>query len=120
MGSLRDRERANAILETIESLVADTNSSIVNELKDCISKVIPLRKSSKQHLNDVCQDLNVPLTDQIIKTGNPATAILNTLKDIDADLLVIGSYGQSGFFKRLGSVAQKIISQIDRDILIIK
>ena len=47
MGSLRDRERANAILETIESLVADTNSSIVNELKDCISKVIPLRKSSK-------------------------------------------------------------------------
>jgi len=47
VGSLRDRERANAILETIETLVADKNTSIVNELKDCISKVIPLRQSSK-------------------------------------------------------------------------
>ncbi len=51
VGSLRDRERATAVLETIESLVAsDKSSAIVAELKECINNVIPLRTSSK-HMN---------------------------------------------------------------------
>lgn len=51
VGSLRDRERATAVLETIESLVAsDKSSAIVVELKACINNVIPLRTSSK-HMN---------------------------------------------------------------------
>jgi len=52
VGSLRDRERAKAVVETLESLV-DTNdiaSNIIDELKQCIDNVIPLRPSSK-HMN---------------------------------------------------------------------
>lgn len=52
VGSLRDRERANAVVEAIESLVNPNHitSGIVDELKQCIDNVIPLRSSSK-HMN---------------------------------------------------------------------
>jgi len=48
VGSLRDRERATAVLEAIESLVSsDKSANIVDELKKCIDTAIPLRNSSK-------------------------------------------------------------------------
>ncbi len=51
VGSLRDRERATAVLEAVESLVAsDKSSAIIGELKTCLNNVIPLRASSK-HMN---------------------------------------------------------------------
>ena len=51
VGSLRDRERATAVLEAVESLVSnDESGKIVLELKMCIEDAIPLRESSK-HMN---------------------------------------------------------------------
>jgi len=52
VGSLRDRERAKAVIETVEGLVeaSDKTSCIVDELKQCIDKVILLRPSAK-HMN---------------------------------------------------------------------
>ena len=51
VGSLRDLERAHAVLEAIESLVSDENSfAIISELKECMTNVIPLCTSSK-HMN---------------------------------------------------------------------
>jgi len=48
VGSLRDRERATAVLEAIESLVSnDKSEAIVLELKKCIDSAIPLCESSK-------------------------------------------------------------------------
>ena len=48
VGSLRDRERATAVVEAIESLVSnDESETVVLELKKCLDSAIPLRKSSK-------------------------------------------------------------------------
>ena len=49
VGSLRDRERANAMVETVGSLVRDKAdaSRIANQLKDSIEHIIPLRPSNK-------------------------------------------------------------------------
>jgi len=48
VGSLRDRERANAVVESIESLISgDDASEIITSLKDCVNKVIPLQPSKK-------------------------------------------------------------------------
>lgn len=52
VGSLRDRERANAVVEAIEALVtAEQAADIVTQLKDCIVTAIPLRES-KKHMNN--------------------------------------------------------------------
>lgn len=49
VGSLRDRERANAMVEAVSSLVQDKADAhrIANQLKDAIEKIIPLRPSNK-------------------------------------------------------------------------
>jgi len=53
VGSLRDRERAQAVLDAIESLInAQENSkTIITDLQECIKDAIPLR-SSKKHMNN--------------------------------------------------------------------
>ncbi len=90
------------------------NHNLTLDLKDT------LELHAKQKLNDICQELQIPDGDQIIATGDPVTAILETMSDIGADLLVVGSYGQSGFFHRLGSVSQKLVNKSNQDVLIIK
>lgn len=53
VGSLRDRDRANAVVDAVESLISDSegaSSDLVRELKKSIAVVIPLRPSSK-HMN---------------------------------------------------------------------
>jgi hypothetical protein len=49
VGSLRDRERANAMVEAVGSLVQDKADAnrIANQLKDSIENIIPLRPSNK-------------------------------------------------------------------------
>ena len=79
-----------------------------------------LELQSKERLFEFCQDLKIPTSNQFIKSGEVVTSILSTMSEINADLLVVGSYGQSGFVKSLGSITRKLISKTDRDILVLK
>lgn len=49
VGSLRDRERANAMIEALESLIQDASDGqrIAAQLKDSIENTIPIRPSKK-------------------------------------------------------------------------
>ena len=52
VGSLRDRERAQAVIDTIEVLLAENHQSttVVTDLKNCVNDAIPLCPS-KKHMN---------------------------------------------------------------------
>ncbi|PLX50275.1 MAG: universal stress protein [Desulfobulbaceae bacterium] len=57
----------------------------------------------------------------VIKVGNPAEKIIDTAKEIGADLIVVGSHGRHGaqrFF--LGSVSAKVLEHAPCHVLIIK
>lgn len=57
----------------------------------------------------------------VIKDGHPAEKILDTAKEIGADLIVVGSHGRHGakkFF--LGSVSSKIVEHATCHVLVIK
>ena len=59
VGSLRDRTRATAVLEAVESLVSSEMADVViNELKESIDNVIPLRPSSKHMCNKTVGQLD--------------------------------------------------------------
>ena len=50
----------------------------------------------------------------------PAQAILDTAKSIDADLIVMGTHGRTGWRRALlGSVAEKVVHHADRPVLCI-
>jgi len=57
----------------------------------------------------------------VIKDGNPAEKIIDTAKEIGADMIVVGSHGRHGakrFF--LGSVSAKVLEHAPCHVLIIK
>jgi nucleotide-binding universal stress UspA family protein len=53
----------------------------------------------------------VVMAEAIVREGDPRSVIVDEAKDWDADLIVLGSHGYTGF-KRwlLGSVAQAVVS----------
>jgi nucleotide-binding universal stress UspA family protein len=59
--------------------------------------------------------------DQKLQSGHPAKTILQTAKDEDYDLIVIGSHGHSSIRRfLLGSVSDHVIHYADRPVLLIK
>ncbi len=54
-------------------------------------------------------DANVPCERRLI-TGSPATAICDLAKEEDADMIVMGTHGRTGFSRLLmGSVAEDVM-----------
>lgn len=56
-----------------------------------------------------------------VMSGRPADAIIETAKDKNADLIVLGSYGRSGLEKLLmGSTAERVIVLANSAVLVVK
>ncbi len=59
---------------------------------------------------------------KIIKIGLPAQEIINTAKEENADLIIVGRKGGKGFLEKfvLGSVSQTIVNTcVDIDVLVV-
>lgn len=57
----------------------------------------------------------------LLRTGDPATKILEAAAEEKADLIVMTTHGRSGVGRWvLGSVAEKVLRQADRPVLIIR
>jgi len=61
-----------------------------------------------------------PAAETLIVDRAPAQAILETAESIDADLIVMGTHGRTGWRRvLLGSVAEKVVHHADRPVLCI-
>lgn len=89
------------------------NYSLVVGLQDT------LEKEAKKSLKHFCEPLKVPESDQIVKTGQPTTEIINTIKEKGIDLLLLGRYGESGMGHLLGSVSHRLIHRSPAEVLLI-
>jgi universal stress protein A len=70
-------------------------------------------------LKEFCEPLQVPLSDQIIKTGHPVHAVVDTIKEKGIDLLLVGRNGESGFAHLLGSVSHRLLHFAPCELLLI-
>jgi universal stress protein F len=52
--------------------------------------------------------------------GTPWDAICREAKSVDADLVIIGSHGYSGFDRILGTTAGKVVNHCDRSVLVVR
>jgi nucleotide-binding universal stress UspA family protein len=71
-----------------------------------------LREASEKQLSDAAgrSDLEDLDLETLVLEGDPPQTILETAQDKGADLIVMGSRGQSGFHRFLfGSVAEKVV-----------
>lgn|SRR6185369_6401006 len=62
-------------------------------------------------------DLNP--TVPIVAIGQPSTVILETARELDVDLIVIGSHGYEGWDHVLGTTAGSVANHADRNVLVV-
>jgi len=77
-------------------------------------------KQATGFAEDRAREANVPCH-KIISQGNPSQELLRLSRDLEADLLILGSRGRTGVEKYiLGSVAEKVVLQSEVPVLLIK
>lgn len=89
-------------IKTLYSTLTDESEKLMKGIKDDISKFI----------SDIRTE---------VKFGSPAEVIVDTAKNENVDLIVVGSHGKHGAKKfYLGSVSSKVIDRAPCDVLIVK
>ncbi len=76
--------------------------------------------SAKQRLEKIGSDLGIGVDRVYTRLGNPAAEIRNIASEINADAIVIGSHGHSGWKIFLGSTAAKVLHGAKCDVLVVK
>ena len=67
------------------------------------------------------QNQPVPVITTMVKTGHPAEQILETAREEDVAMILIGSRGQrAGARLLMGSVSREVANESDRPVLIVK
>ncbi|SPL71459.1 universal stress protein [Acinetobacter stercoris] len=86
--------------------------------------VFEAEKNAENRLNEIKQTLEnhgLQVNTKIIREVPTAIGISTVADEINADLIVMGSHGRSGFKKFvLGSVAQEVLSESRLPVLIVK
>jgi nucleotide-binding universal stress UspA family protein len=55
-----------------------------------------------------------------VELGTPWRSILDAARDVDADLVIIGSHGYGGLDRLLGTTAAKVVNHADRSVLVVR
>tara|TARA_R110001592_G_scaffold99076_1_gene282393 strand:- start:2396 stop:2833 length:438 start_codon:yes stop_codon:yes gene_type:complete len=72
---------------------------------------------AKDRLADIGKECAIDVAQQNIVVGSAATEIRSMAQELNADLIVIGSHGRSGWKLLLGSTANKVLHGSECDIL---
>jgi nucleotide-binding universal stress UspA family protein len=82
-----------------------------------------LEEGARQHLEQAvaaCRAIHAN-TEGTVRTGSPFVEVINYAREIEADLIVVGTHGRTGLSHMLiGSVAEKIVRKAPCPVLSIK
>lgn len=76
--------------------------------------------AAKTKLSELSAKLGIAETDSHLKVGSPKIEITQLAKEIDADLVVIGSHGRHGLALLLGSTANGVLNHATCDVLAVR
>jgi universal stress protein A len=79
-----------------------------------------IRKQAKAQLHTLAQSLDIDESAQHLLMGRPETEIHNLAKEIEADLIVVGSHGRHGLALIFGSTANGVLHGASCDVLAVR
>jgi universal stress protein A len=79
-----------------------------------------IQDTAKSHLTEFASSLGVEDEDRHLIFGRPETEIHTLAKEIDADLIVVGSHGRHGLALLLGSTANGVLHGATCDVLAVR
>lgn len=112
--------KSNAEIIALE--VIDTNHYMGLPIEESIYQLTDaLKEEAKKNLEKIKEnsDKKVKISTKIME-GSPANEILKAIEEENVDLVIMGSSGKTGFDKfLLGSVADKVVKNSKRPVLIV-
>jgi len=103
-----------------EVIIASAVRQLGSDRKDVESRLKTAGDKAVEELKAMGAKMGVSV-DAIVRIGAPANAIIDTSGAEKADLIVIGSHGESGATKLLiGSVAQKVLYWATIPVLVVR
>lgn len=75
---------------------------------------------SQKLLKEHADRVNIPVKNQHVLLGSSSSEICNFAENSNAQLIVLGSHGVSGWRALLGSTANSVIQSADCDVLTIR
>ena len=80
-----------------------------------------LTRNARSELAQLAEPLRPGLVEKIVTAfAIPWDGICRSARELDADLIVIGSHGYGGLDRILGTVAGKVVNHADRNVLVIR
>ncbi|MDO6565862.1 universal stress protein [Alteromonas sp. 1_MG-2023] len=79
-----------------------------------------VKQQAEDKLKQIAVENNIPADNVNVEIGSPADEIHHFAEKLDADLIVIGTHGQSGLRLLLGSTANAVLHGVKRDVLAVK
>ena len=79
-----------------------------------------IQDTAKNHLAEFASSLGIEDEDRHLIFGRPETEIHTLAKEIDADLVVVGSHGRHGLALLLGSTANGVLHGATCDVLAVR
>jgi nucleotide-binding universal stress UspA family protein len=84
------------------------------------TEIVELKEAARAFLDNAKNHLQDPTIDLVVKEGNAAEMILETAKELNAEMIIFGSHGRKGLEKILvGSVTEKVLHQTNIPLFII-
>jgi nucleotide-binding universal stress UspA family protein len=80
-----------------------------------------LKKRAEQYLRDELANVPSEVTsDREVGVGAPWQVICDAARTLEADLVIIGSHGYSGFDRVLGTTAAKVVNHAPCSVLVVR
>ena len=84
------------------------------------SPVEELEAAAKADLEAIAAKLGGLVEGIHVRLGVPWDAICHAAKELDCDLVVLGSHGYKGIDKILGTTAGKVVNNCERSVLVVR
>jgi len=79
-----------------------------------------LMRRSKQRLEELAENLGIEKSECFVSQGSTRREILRLAKELNTNLIVIGSHGREGIQRLLGSTANAVLHGAPCDVLAVR
>ena len=112
-------EDAKLILMRVVSLPVELPPRMLTVAPDAVGSL--LLDNARADLERLSHDLPAGRLEGIrVDLGSPWRALVDAAREIQADLLVIGSHGYGGIDRLLGTTAAKVVNHASCSVLVIR
>jgi len=74
---------------------------------------------AEKHLTDWAQELGLSDCKKIVKAGPAKKLIVRAVKENNVDLVIMGTHGETGIGRLLGSTANAVVQKVKCDVLVV-